>query len=226
MTGLAVFDLDNTLLAGDSDYLWGQFLVEHGIVDGPSYTEANGRFYEQYLAGTLDIVEFAEFSLAPLAKLPTDRLLALRSEFVERKIAPIVAPLAPALLERHRAAGHTLLITTATNRFITEPIAALLGVDHLIATEPERDGERFTGHLTGTPNFREGKVTRLRAWRIAQTQRYQQLSCYSDSHNDAPLLDEADHAIAVDPDPRLRELATERGWAIISLRQPAPQTRP
>lgn len=218
MAGLAVFDLDNTLLAGDSDYLWGEFLVHQGLVDGPSYEAANKRFYAEYLAGTLDIIAFAEFSLAPLARIAPDELEALRQQFVRDCIEPRVARGTPALLERHRAAGDTLLITTATNRFITAPIASLLGVPHLIATEPEHDGQRYTGHLTGIPNFREGKVTRLRMWRDENPGPYTHITGYSDSHNDLPLLGEATQAYAVDPDARLRAEAERRGWPILSLR--------
>jgi HAD superfamily hydrolase (TIGR01490 family) len=220
---LAVFDLDHTLLAGDSDYLWGQFLVERGMVDGARYEQANQRFYEQYHAGTLDIVEFAHFSLAPLAAADPGHLLELRARFTRERIAPIVAPGAPALLAQHRARGATLLITTATNRFVTEPIAALLGVDHLLATEPERIEGRYTGRLAGpdAANFREAKVRRLRAWMEQQPKAYSNISCYSDSHNDLPLLRFAQEPVAVDPDPTLRAEAERRGWSIISLRKPA-----
>jgi HAD superfamily hydrolase (TIGR01490 family) len=216
---LAIFDLDNTLLAGDSDYLWGRFLVEQGLVDGAAYEQQNQVFYDQYVAGTLDIHAFARFSLAPLAAHPTAALHAWRAQFLREKIEPIVAPLAPALLERHRAQGDHLLITTATNRFITEPIAELLGVDSLIATDPELVDGRYTGRLTGIPNFREGKVQRLDLW-LAQhaPQGTTRTSCYSDSHNDLPLLMRADRPVAVDPDDRLRALAQARGWPVISLR--------
>jgi HAD superfamily hydrolase (TIGR01490 family) len=221
MSGLAVFDLDNTLLAGDSDYLWGQYLVDHGIVDREHYEAANRRFYEEYVDGTLNIFEFAEFSLEPLARLQKAGLAALREAFVADLIRHRVAPLAPALLARHRAAGDTLLITTATNRFITEPIAQLLGVDDLIATDPEIVDGRYTGRLTGVPNFREGKVERLQQWRAAQPRDYAYLTCYSDSHNDLPLLRAGTRAIAVDPDARLREEALRSGWDVISLRDGA-----
>lgn len=220
---LAVFDLDHTLLAGDSDYLWGRFLVEHGLVDGERYEQANRRFYEDYRAGTLDIHAFASFSLEPLKRLPPELLLRLRQTFVEQRVAPIVATGTPALLARHRRAGDALLITTATNRFITEPIAALLGVPALLATEPERDGDRFTGRLLGIPNFRAGKVARLEQWLAAQPRRFDRIYAYSDSHNDLPLLERADHPVAVDPDPMLRAEAQRRGWAVISLRTPAPE---
>jgi HAD superfamily hydrolase (TIGR01490 family) len=194
---LAIFDLDHTLLAGDSDYLWGRFLVDHGHVDAETYERNNQIFYEQYVAGTLDIHEFCRF---------------------RERIEPIVAPLAPALLERHRVQGDRLLITTATNRFVTEPIAQLLGVDTLIATDPEMVDGRYTGRVSGTPNFRNGKVTRLQAWLAQQPRAPERISCYSDSHNDLPLLLMADRPVAVDPDDRLRATAIERGWPVISLR--------
>lgn len=218
VTDLAIFDLDNTLLDGDSDYLWGQFLVEQGKVDGESYERQNRIFYEQYRAGTLDIDAFASFSLAPLAAAEPQEMLALRRRFVQEKIEACVAPKAPALLERHREQGDTLLITTATNRFITEPIAALLGVPNLLATDPEMIGGRYTGRITGHANFREGKVLRLRDWLERQQIQYGRSTCYSDSHNDLPLLSFADTAVAVDPDPTLRAEAQRRGWAVISLK--------
>jgi HAD superfamily hydrolase (TIGR01490 family) len=217
MTNLAIFDLDHTLLDGDSDYLWGQFMVEEGCVDGETYERQNKIFYEQYQAGTLDIDAFASFSLAPLAAHEPEYLYALRRRFVQEKIEPRIARGAPGLLEQHRKAGDTLLITTATNRFVTEPIAALLGVPHLLATDPEMIGGRYTGRITGHANFREGKVLRLRQWLEQQRTDYARTTCYSDSHNDLPLLGFADTAVAVDPDPTLRAEAQRRGWAVISL---------
>lgn len=216
---LAIFDLDHTLLAGDSDYLWGQFLVEQGRVDGEWYERENRRYYELYQAGTLDINEFCAFSMKPLAAHDPELLYQWRAQFLREKIEPIVAAGTPALLERHRAQGDTLLITTATNRFITEPIAALLDVPHLIATEPEMKDGRYTGRLARA-NFQSGKVERLREWRANQAQPYAHATCYSDSRNDLPLLLEADTAVAVDPDDVLRAEAQRRGWPVISLRLP------
>lgn len=217
---LAIFDLDNTLLAGDSDYLWGQYLVEQGRVDGPAYEAQNRKFYELYAAGTLDIAEFCAFSMKPLADNDPAQLYAWREQFVREKIVPIVAAGTPALLERHRAQGDTLLITTATNRFIVEPIATLLGIPHLIATEPEMRDGRYTGRLAGLANFQGGKVERLRQWREAQPQKFAHTTFYSDSRNDIPLLLQADTAVAVDPDEALRQEAGRRGWPVISLRGP------
>ena len=213
---LAVFDLDHTLLAGDSDYLWGQFLVEKGLVDGEAYARDNQRFYDEYLNGTLDIAAFAAFSLAPIVKHGADKLAALRPEFVRDKIEPIIAPGTFHLLERHRAQNDQLLITTATSRFITEPIAKLLGIDVLLATNAEVVDGRYTGRIAGTANFREGKLINLRAWQ--GDRQFSGMSVYSDSHNDLPLLEAADRPVAVDPDDRLRAHAQRRSWPIISLR--------
>lgn len=215
---LAIFDLDNTLLAGDSDYLWGRFLVEQGLVHAETYERQNQIFYDQYKEGTLDIHEFCAFSMAPLAAHTLSDLLAWRARFVHEKIEPIVAPLAPALIEKHRMRGDHLLIMTATNRFITEPIAELLGVDTLIATDPEFVNGRYTGRLAGTPNFREGKVTRLEQWLSERSLDRPRLSFYSDSHNDLPLLLRADNPVAVDPDAKLDDEARRRGWPVLSLR--------
>ncbi len=216
---LALFDLDNTLLGGDSDYLWGRFLVEQGIVDGDHYEAENQRFYDQYKAGTLDIQAFLAFSLRPLAEHPPAQLHAWREDFLTRMIDPIVLPQARALVDRHRAAGDTLLIITATNRFVTAPIAARFGIEHLIATEVEMDGERYTGRSTGIPCFKDGKVRRLQQWLDAQQGSLDGSWFYSDSHNDLPLLEQVTHAVAVDPDDRLAREARARGWRIISLRE-------
>ena len=218
MTNLAIFDLDHTLLDGDSDYLWGQFLVEQGRVDGEAYERQNKLFYEAYQDGTLDIDAFASFSLAPLAAHEPQELRELHRRFMREKIEPRVAAGARALLDRHRGSGDTLIITTATNRFITEPIAALLGVPNLLATDPEMIDGRYTGRITGHANFREGKVLRLREWLEHRRIQYARSTCYSDSHNDLPLLNFADTAVAVDPDPILRAEAERRGWAVMSLR--------
>lgn len=218
ITELAVFDLDNTLLAGDSDYLWGQFLVDSGHVDRAIYEAANQRFYEEYQAGTLDIVEFSRFSLKPLTTLDPALRESLRSQFLQQCIQPVIAPGTAALLNRHRSAGHDLLITTATNRFITAPIANLLDIDNLLASEPEIVDDRYTGALSGTPNFREGKIIRLQQWIQQRSKPYARIHVYSDSHNDLPLLELADRATAVDPDLKLREHALRVGWPVISLR--------
>lgn len=215
---LAIFDLDHTLLAGDSDHAWGEFLIAHGVVDADSYRAINDSYYAQYRAGTLNILDFLAFALAPLARLDRAKLEALRAQFVETRVRPMVAPGTPALLDKHRARGDTLVIITATNRFVTAPIARLLEVEHLIATEPEEFDGRFTGRVAGTPCYREGKVTRLNEWMRGHAVNLKESWCYSDSHNDLPLLERAEHPVAVDPDSTLRREALTRGWPIISLR--------
>ncbi|MBK1643351.1 phosphoserine phosphatase [Thiocapsa imhoffii] len=215
---LAIFDLDNTLLAGDSDYLWGQFLAAEGLVDAEEYANENVRFYRDYHAGTLDIDAFLRFSLRPLRDHPRATLEALRARFVAELIEPIMLPAARTLIEGHRAAGDTLLIITATNAFVTAPIANRFGIEHLIATLPAEENGRFTGETAGVPSFRDGKVTRLQDWLAVHRQDLAGSSFYSDSHNDLPLLERVEHPIAVDPDPRLRETAAARHWPIISLR--------
>lgn len=219
---LAIFDLDNTLLAGDSDHLWGEFLVERGLVEQPAFQQANDRFYAQYKAGTLDIAEYTRFAVEPLIRIGAERLTALRAEFIESHIEPIIAPAAPALLERHRIQGDTLLIITATNSFVTDPIAKLLDVDDLLATDPEKIEGRYTGRIAGIPCYQAGKVQRLEQWRAEQSERYSHLTFYSDSHNDLPLLRSVDRPIVVDPDPQLRDEAAARGWPVISLREAPP----
>lgn len=214
---LAVFDLDHTLLRGDSDYLWGEFLIEAGLVDSTRYRQQNHDFMVAYNAGTLDIHAFCAFSFEPLVRWGRAQLEPMRRRFVEEEIAPRVAPGAPALLDKHRRAGDRLLITTATNRFVTEPIAELLGVSDLIATDPEERDGAFTGAIAGTPNFREGKPQRLRQWLRDNGAEGETLACYSDSRNDVPLLEMAHRPVAVDPDDALAAHARSRGWPIISL---------
>lgn len=215
---LAIFDLDNTLLNGDSDYLWGQFLVEKGVVDANSYEKENQRFYEEYKAGTLDIFEFLRFSLAPLAAHEVTTLLGWQAEFMQKKIIPIMQDKAHALIKQHQDAGDTLLIITATNSFVTAPIAAAYGIRELIATEPAMRNRRYTGEVDGIPCFREGKVERLNNWLEKTGHNLQDSSFYSDSHNDLPLLEMVTQPVAVDPDETLANHARTRGWSIISLR--------
>ncbi len=214
---LAIFDLDNTLLAGDSDYLWGRFLVEKGAVDGAQYEQENERFYQQYKAGELDIHEFLRFSLAPLRKHPLPALKRWREEFLDTRIAPLITEAALSLVEKHRQAGDTLMIITATNAFVTRPIARRFGIEHLIASEPETLDGQYTGDVAGEPSFREGKVIRLQAWLEEQGQSLQDSWFYSDSHNDLPLLEQVDHPVAVDPDEALATIAKARNWPILHL---------
>lgn len=214
---LAIFDLDNTLLAGDSDYLWGEFLVEKGVVDGNAYKQENDRFYQEYKAGCLDIFEFQRFSLRPLRENTMQNLLAWRSEFLESKISPIISPQSRQLVEKHRHAGDTLLIITATNAFVTSPIAQQYGIEHLIATEPERLDGHYTGEVAGEPSFKEGKVNRLNSWLHEHREDLRGSWFYSDSHNDLPLLEAVEHPVAVDPDETLTEIAKTRNWEILLL---------
>lgn len=215
---LAIFDLDNTLLAGDSDYLWGQYLVDGGWVDREEYQQANARYYEQYRNGTLDILEFLAFALRPLSVIDPATLLALRDDFVETRIRPILLDKAHALLDTHRNGGDLLLIITATNRFVTEPIAQLYGVEHLLATEPEITDGRYTGRPAGVPCFQGGKVQRLRQWLATTGHSLAGSRFYSDSYNDLPLLSAVEHPIAVDPDAALATHALQSGWPVMSLR--------
>jgi HAD superfamily hydrolase (TIGR01490 family) len=218
---LALFDLDNTLLAGDSDYEWGQFLVDRGVLERESYEAQNRAFYEQYQAGTLDIHEFLGFALRPLAAHTPAELERWHAEFMRARIAPMMLPAARALVRRHLDAGDLCAIITSTNSFVTAPIAREFGIEHLIATEPEKRSGRFTGRVAGVPSFREGKVRRLDEWlekRSCTLRDFQQSSCYSDSHNDLPLLERVKRPVAVDPDRTLARIAAQRGWEIISLR--------
>ena len=215
---LALFDLDNTLLEGDSDVEWAQFLIEEGVLRADEYQAKNLWFAERYKDGTLDIQEFLDFQLAPLAKYPRAQLAAWHEGYMQRKIRPIIRNRALELVASHADAVRA--IVTATNRFITEPIARELGIDHLIATDIEEVDGCFTGRPRGTPCFREGKIERLGEWLGARGTRLSDCESwfYSDSLNDVPLLEQVDHPVAVDPDPTLRALALERGWPVISLR--------
>lgn len=215
---LAIFDLDNTLIAGDSDVLWGEFLIRQGLVDAESYRRENQRFHEDYQRGCLDIFAFLAFALKPLSELPLPQLTQLHRQYMQEQIEPILLPQAMALIESHRSRGHRPLIITATNRFITGPIASRLGIADLLATEPEWDGHRYTGKVQDIPCYREGKVQRLEVWLKEQGCDLKGSWFYSDSHNDIPLLEKVAHPVATDPDDTLRALALAKGWDIISLR--------
>lgn len=215
---LAIFDLDNTLLGGDSDLLWGQFLCEHDYVDGELYQRRHKEYYDDYLAGTLDINQFLEFQLQPLAGVPLDILRDRRQRFLHEKIRPIILDKAINLIAGHRQQNHVLLIITATNRFLTEPIAALFGVHDLIASETEMKDGYYTGQPLGIASYAAGKVTRLNAWLAEYGNQPEESWFYSDSHNDLPLLRLVNHPVAVDPDEILRDEAGKQGWPIISLR--------
>jgi len=217
---LALFDLDHTLLSGDSDYEWAQFLIEQGVLEREHYEARNDHFFSQYRAGRLDIHEFLEFQLAPLSRYPRERLDAWHREFMRTKIHPAIREKGRDLVQRHLRQGDLCAIVTSTNAFITAPIAREFGIEHLLATELEvRDG-KFTGRPSGTPCFREGKVTRLAEWLGGRGETLASFAAsrfYSDSLNDLPLLERVTHPVAVDPDETLRGEATARGWPIISL---------
>jgi len=215
---LAIFDLDNTLLAGDSDYSWGEFLVHKKLVDSEQYRIANDGFYQDYKAGTLDIHAYLRFSLAPLTRYSMAELEKLHNEFMQTYIEPMMLPKAAALLQEHRARGDFLLIITATNGFVTRPIATRLGVDDILATEPEIINGHYTGNSVGTPCFQGGKVIRLHEWLKTHQHDLEGAYFYSDSINDLPLLEQVTHPVAVDPDERLEKIAKERQWTVMSLR--------
>ncbi|MDB9953918.1 HAD-IB family hydrolase [Porticoccaceae bacterium] len=215
---LAIFDLDNTLIAGDSDHGWGEFLVANDKVDVNHYQKMNDQFYADYEAGCLDILAYLEFSLAPLAATSMEELAALHLRFMQQIISPLRLPKAEALIEQHRQAGDRLLVITSTNHFIVEPICQALGIDELLATDPEIIDGRYTGKIVGTPTYQEGKVERLKLWLSENNESLAGSYFYSDSINDLPLLLEVDKPVAVDPDDALSAEAASRGWDIISLR--------
>lgn len=215
---LALFDLDNTLLGGDSDHAWGDWLCARGILDGATYKARNDAFYQDYLAGRLNITDYLNFTLDIFGRTEMAQLDAWHREFMAECIEPIILPKGLALLDRHRAAGDKLVIITATNRFVTAPIAARLGVDTLLATECEMVDGRYTGRTTDVPCFKEGKVTRLNRWMQENGFTLERSTFYSDSMNDLPLLEQVSYPVAVDPDPKLMAEAEDRNWPIMSLR--------
>mgnify|MGYP003385134961 CR=1 FL=1 len=218
---LALFDLDNTLLSGDSDFEWAQFLIEQGVLDRELFEAKNLAFYHQYKAGTLDIHEFLDFQLKPLSRHARRVLDGWHEEFMRRRVRGMMGPAARELVARHRAAGDVCVIITATNSFVTAPIAREFGVEHLIATEPEQKDGEFTGGVADVPCFREGKIIRLESWMAQRGWSWGSFadSCfYSDSLNDLPLLAKVQHPVAVDPDATLRAHAVQHGWRIMSLR--------
>lgn len=215
---LAIFDLDNTLIGEDSDHLWGQYLCEQGLMEGETHSAEQERYYADYKAGKLDIHEFLAFQLAPLAGVDMDVLHSRRRRFIEEKIKPVVLEKAIDLVDEHRRKGHTLLIVTATNQFITEPIAGLFGVDNLIASEAEVKNGVYTGKAKGIPSYARGKVERLKMWLNEHGYEPEESWFYSDSHNDIPLLRIVTHPVAVDPDDVLLAEAEKQDWPVISLR--------
>lgn len=215
---LAIFDLDNTLIAGDSDYSWGEFLVAQGRVDPVQYKTMNEKFYQDYQCGRLDIREYLAFALQPLARLEREELALLHRQFMAEVIQPMWLPAALSLLQKHRQRGDFLLVITSTNRFVVEPICSRLGVDDLLATELATREGRYTGEVEGEPTFREGKVSRLHQWLADTAHTLEGSYFYSDSINDLPLLEVVDNPVAVDPDEALADIAAQRNWSIISLR--------
>jgi HAD superfamily hydrolase (TIGR01490 family) len=215
---LAIFDLDNTLIGGDSDHLWGEFVCEQALVDSADFAQRSDRFYAEYQAGTLDIDAYLRHALGTLKGHSPGQLNAWHQMFMDSKIQPIMLPKATDLIAEHRRQGHELLIITATNRFITAPITAALGVNNLIACEAEIVNGLYTGAPSGTPSYQSGKVTRLYEWLEDHHLKLDGAWFYSDSHNDLPLLELVDNPVAVDPDDTLRARAIELGWPVISLR--------
>lgn len=218
---LALFDLDNTILAGDSDYNWSRFLIQEGYLDGAIHAEKNEKFYADYKAGTLDIFAFVEFQFKPLARNPRTVLNQLLKKYVEEVIKPMITEKARALVKRHQEEGDLIIVITATNSFITKPIAELFGIENLIGTDPEEKEGEFTGKVSGLPSFKEGKVTRLEAWlkgKNLSLASFENSYFYSDSHNDLPLMQKVTHPVAVDSDDILSEYAKSKGWPQISLR--------
>jgi len=221
MVKLALFDLDNTLLTGDSDFEWAQFLIEQGVIDRELYEAKNQHFYDQYKAGTLDIHEFLDFQLKPLSHHARRILDQWHEAFMRDRVRSMIGKPAQDLVAKHRSAGDLCVIITATNSFVTAPIARAFGVEHLIATEPEQKDGEFTGRVAGVPSFREGKIVRLENWmeeRGWDWESFDDSTFYSDSLNDLPLLTMVKNPVAVDPDATLRAHAEHHGWSIISLR--------
>jgi HAD superfamily hydrolase (TIGR01490 family) len=221
VVNLALFDLDNTLLSGDSDFAWSQFLVEQGVLERELFESKNLAFYEQYKAGTLNIFEFLDFQLKPLSQHPRKVLDTWHADFMRIKIRPMMGDAARQLVAKHRNAGDICVIITATNSFVTAPIAREFGVENLIGTDPEQINGEFSGRVSGIPSFREGKITRLENWmaqRAWNWSSFSETTFYSDSLNDLPLLAKVKNPVAVDPDATLRKHAEKQGWSIISLR--------
>jgi len=218
---LALFDLDNTLLAGDSDYNWGLFLINEGLLDGKTHQTRNDQFYQDYKNGNLDIYQFLEFQLKPLSEHPKTFLDALHLKYMEKVIRPMMTQKAQELVDAHKAAGDLCVVITATNSFVTKPIATAYGIEHLIGTDPEMIDGQYTGGVQGVPSFQEGKVTRINDWLKARGQQLGDFSksyFYSDSHNDLPLMKLVTNPVAVDADPTLAAYAISHEWPQISLR--------
>ncbi len=215
---LAIFDLDETLIATDSDHEWGEYVCDHGLVDVSEHRARNDAFYEQYKAGELDIDEYLAFSCSVLTRYTMDELHSYRRDFVAERIAPVMLDKGHDLVKSHQERGDTVMVITSTIEFVTRPIVDAFGIDILIAPDPEIIDNRYTGNIVGVPSFAQGKVTRLESWMSENNESLQGSHFYSDSHNDLPLLRLVDNPVAVDPDPRLRAEAEEKSWQVISLR--------
>lgn len=218
---LALFDLDNTLLAGDSDYNWSVFLISEGLLDAEQHKVRNEQFYQDYKNGCLDIYAFLAFQLKPLSEHPKKFLDELHLKYMEKVIRPMMTQKAQNLVNQHKAAGDLCVVITATNSFVTKPIATAYGIEHLIGTDPEMVNGEYTGGVTGVPSFQEGKVTRINQWlaeRGTSLGNYETSYFYSDSHNDLPLMKLVTNPVAVDADAILTDYAKQQGWPMISLR--------
>ncbi len=213
---IALFDLDNTLIAGDSDHLWGEFLVKNNIVDPVWYKKQNDQFFVDYENGELNINQWLKFQVKPLMENPIDKLFDLRDKFIQNEIKPRLLDKAKTEIKKHQ--NNTLVIITATNDFLTRPIADLFGIEHLLATELEFENGGYSGKVIGIPTFKDGKVSRLNQWLQEKELSLTDSYFYSDSHNDIPLLRIVDNPIAVDPDAKLKTHAKQAGWQIISFR--------
>jgi len=215
---LAIFDLDNTLIGGDSDFLWGEFIGEEGIVDANAYRKKNEYFYQQYDLGTLDIYAWLEFCLEPLTRYSMTELQELHHRFMIQKIEPILLDKAQNCINRHKERGDTVLVITASTSFVTAPIVKKYGINHLLATEPEIKGGRYTGGVSGIPCFQAGKIDKLMPWLQKNEETLTGSTFYSDSHNDLPLLELVDNPVAVNADKILTKIAEKKGWEVLNWR--------
>jgi len=215
---LAIFDLDNTLIGGDSDFLWGEFIGEEGIVNANAYREKNEYFYQQYDLGTLDIYAWLEFCLEPLTRYSMTELQELHHRFMIQKIEPILLDKAQNCINRHKERGDTVLVITASTSFVTAPIVKKYGINHLLATEPEIKAGRYTGGVSGMPCFQSGKIDKLMPWLQKNEETLTGSTFYSDSHNDLPLLELVDNPVAVNADKILTQIAEKKGWEVLNWR--------
>ena len=215
---LAIFDLDNTLIGGDSDFLWGEFLGEEGVVDANAYRKKNEYFYQQYDLGVLDIYAWLDFCLEPLSRYSMAELEAFHHQFMMQKIEPIMLDKAQKCIDRHKERGDTVLVMTASNSFVTAPIAKKYGINQMLATEPEIKAGRYTGGVSGIPCFQSGKVDKLMPWLQKNEETLTGSTFYSDSHNDLPLLELVDNPVAVNADKILTQIAEKKGWEVLNWR--------